>query len=184
MASAECVPLSNIASRQSTGEVLECALRRQQTYELAGSLIERESVPAKRDESMSVESASTGARILVVDDESDICELVKDYLTEYGFRVATVSSGERALASVAREPVELILLDLGLPGITGIEVCQRIRSTGDETPIVVLSAWDEESDKVAALDAGADDYLTKPFGMRELLARIRVALRRTGRDLS
>ena len=95
-----------------------------------------------------------------------------------GYTVATATSGYGALDAVARTPPDLVILDLGLPDLDGVDVCRRLRE-GRNLPIVVLSARDAERDKVAALDAGADDYVTKPFGSEELLARIRAALRRS-----
>jgi len=121
-----------------------------------------------------------GARILVVDDEPAIQRAVEINLTRHGFQVETAASGKEALRKAAGRPYDLILLDLGLPDVDGMEVIQRVRERGS-TPIVVLSVRGAERDKVAALDLGADDYLTKPFGVEELLARIRVALRHAAR---
>lgn len=117
-----------------------------------------------------------GAHILVVDDEAAILRAVQTNLGRHDFRVETAATAEEALAAVARVHPDLILLDLGLPDMDGLEVLQVIRKRGN-TPVVVLSARGAEQDKVVALDAGADDYLTKPFGINELLARVRVALR-------
>src|SRR5713101_4856264 len=119
---------------------------------------------------------STGARVLVVDDEPAIQRVVRTNLSGHGFRVDTAASGEEALDASLRVRPDLVLLDLGLPDMDGLEVIRAIRERGS-TPIVVLSARGAERDKVAALDLGADDYLTKPFGVNELLARVRVALR-------
>src|SRR6267378_2726004 len=118
----------------------------------------------------------TGARVLVVDDEPAILRAVQTNLSGHGFRVDAASTGQEALDATARVRPDLVLLDLGLPDMDGLDVIRSIRERGS-TPIVVLSARGAEHDKVAALDLGADDYLTKPFGMEELLARIRVALR-------
>jgi two-component system KDP operon response regulator KdpE len=116
-------------------------------------------------------------RILVVDDEPNIVASVRTLLGAAGYEVAIALSGGAALDIVERETPDVIVLDLGLPDINGVDVCRIIRE--DRTvPIVVLSARGTEGDKVRALDAGADDYVTKPFGSNELLARIRVALRR------
>jgi two-component system KDP operon response regulator KdpE len=120
----------------------------------------------------------SGARVLVVDDEPEVLRLLRTALTERGYDVSAAASGEEALAAVERRLPDVILLDLMLPGISGIEVCRRVRERS-AVPIVVVSARGEERDKVEALDLGADDYLTKPFGMAELLARIRAALRRS-----
>ena len=124
-------------------------------------------------------SRPAGARILVVDDEPAILRAVRTNLTAHGFQIETAESGQQARALLAWHP-DLILLDLALPDVDGVELCREIRSYSS-TPIVVLSARTAERDKVAALDVGADDYLTKPFGVDELLARIRVALRHAAR---
>jgi two-component system KDP operon response regulator KdpE len=118
-----------------------------------------------------------GATILVVDDEQEILGALERSLTAHGYLVLTAASGEEALQTLAQQQPDLVLLDLLLPGISGLEVCRRIRETAS-TPIIVLSVKDAEHDKVEALDLGADDYVAKPFGMDEVLARIRVALRR------
>ena len=117
-----------------------------------------------------------GARILVVDDERQMVRSLRLTLAGHGFDVVTAESGEAALEEVARRLPDVILLDLMLPGMDGLEVCRRVRDRAP-VPIIVLSARGEESTKVQALDLGADDYLTKPFGTGELLARLRVALR-------
>jgi len=117
-------------------------------------------------------------RILIVDDEPAILATMAPLLRARGYTVATATSGYGALDAVARTPPDLVILDLGLPDLDGVEVCRRLRE-GRSVPIVVLSARDAERDKVAALDAGADDYVTKPFGSEELLARIRASLRRS-----
>ena len=116
-------------------------------------------------------------RILLVDDEVPIQRAVAPLLRSRGYEVDVAASGGDALKSVRAHPPDLIVLDLGLPDIEGIEVCRRIRAES-AIPIVVLSARGAEADKVTALDLGADDYVTKPFSPEELLARIRVALRR------
>jgi two-component system KDP operon response regulator KdpE len=122
--------------------------------------------------------SKSGARILVVDDEVEIMRALQRSLTAFGYEVFTASSGEEALVEVARHRPDLILLDLGLPGMSGLEVCKRVREQSN-LPIIVLSVKDTERDKVLALDLGADDYVSKPFGMNEVLARVRVALRHT-----
>lgn len=116
-------------------------------------------------------------RVLIVDDEPQIARAVRVALTASGYEVDTVGNGETALERQAARPADVIVLDLGLPGIDGVEVTRRLRGWS-KVPIIVLSVRDAQDDKVAALDAGADDYLTKPFGMDELQARIRAALRR------
>jgi two-component system KDP operon response regulator KdpE len=116
-------------------------------------------------------------RILVVDDEPSILAAVVPLLRARNYEVYTATSGQTALDAVDHHTPQLVILDLGLPDMDGAEVCRRIRE-GRTTPIIVLSARNAEADKVAALDAGADDYVTKPFGPEELLARMRAALRR------
>lgn len=120
---------------------------------------------------------SRAARILLVDDELSIQRAVVPLLRARGYDVDVVGTGNQALKLARAQPPDLIVLDLGLPDIEGTEVCRRIRGES-AVPIVVLSARGSEADKVAALDLGADDYVTKPFGPEELLARIRVSLRR------
>ncbi|MDQ6797502.1 MAG: response regulator transcription factor [Actinomycetota bacterium] len=117
-----------------------------------------------------------GATVLVVDDEPAILRAVRAGLVARGYRVRTAIDGQGAIDTVALEAPDLVVLDLGLPDIDGVEVCRRIRGWSD-VPIVVLSADGSDQRKVVALDEGADDYVTKPFSMAELLARVRVALR-------
>jgi two-component system, OmpR family, KDP operon response regulator KdpE len=121
-------------------------------------------------------SAPTGARILVVDDEPPIRRGLRTNLERHGFRVETAENGKAALDHLALHSADLVVLDLGLPDMSGLDIIREVR-THSNIPIVVLSVKSAERDKVAALDLGADDYLTKPFGVDELLARIRVALR-------
>ena len=118
-----------------------------------------------------------GTRILIVDDEPNILGTVAPLLRARGYDVFSAMSGRAALEAVERDKPDLIVLDLGLPDIDGVEVCRQVRQTLS-VPILVLSARGAEGDKVSALDAGADDYVTKPFGAEELLARIRATLRR------
>lgn len=122
--------------------------------------------------------SKTGARILVVDDEIEILRALQRSLMAHGFEIFTAQSGEEALEAIAYHRPDLMLLDLGLPGISGLEVTRRVRAQSN-LPIIVLSVKDTERDKVQALDLGADDYVSKPFSMNEVLARIRVALRHT-----
>jgi two-component system, OmpR family, KDP operon response regulator KdpE len=119
---------------------------------------------------------STQPHVLVVDDEPQILRALRTILVEKNFHVTTASRGEEALTLAAANPPDVVILDLGLPDIDGYEVCARLREW-TQVPIIVLSVRDSERDKVMALDRGADDYLTKPFGIEELLARVRVALR-------
>jgi two-component system KDP operon response regulator KdpE len=115
----------------------------------------------------------------VVDDDPQLLSVIRANLVAHGYDVAVAPTGEAALDALPLHRPDLLILDLGLPGIDGHEVLRRVRAYS-ETPVVVLSVRGDEGDKVRALDLGADDYLTKPFGMNELLARIRVALRHTG----
>lgn len=119
---------------------------------------------------------SNAPHILVIDDEPQILRALRTILTEKDFKVTTASRGEEGLALAATHEPDLVILDLGLPDMDGVEVCTRLREW-TQCPVIVLSVRDSERDKVAALDQGADDYLTKPFGIEELLARVRVALR-------
>ena len=121
----------------------------------------------------------SGAHILVVDDEPALLRTVSANLGRRGFRVETARTGESAVAQAEDHP-DLIVLDLGLPDTDGLDVIRRVRERSD-TPIIVLSARDSEREKVQALEIGADDYLTKPFGVDELVARVRVALRHSAR---
>jgi two-component system, OmpR family, KDP operon response regulator KdpE len=119
----------------------------------------------------------TPFRILIVEDEPPIRRFLRTALAAQDYRVEEAADGEAALAFLKRNPVDLIVLDLGLPGMDGLEVVRRLRGEGTLTPIVILSSRDDEAGKVAALDLGADDYVAKPFGVEELSARIRAALR-------
>jgi two-component system KDP operon response regulator KdpE len=119
----------------------------------------------------------TGQRVLVVDDESAIRRYLRAALSAQGFAIFEAANGQEAINSVVSNHPDLIILDLGLPDFDGIEVTRRLREWS-QTPIIILSVRESENDKIAALDAGADDYLTKPFGTGELMARMRVALRR------
>jgi DNA-binding response OmpR family regulator len=117
-------------------------------------------------------------RILVVEDELAIARNLRDYLRDAGFAVTIAGDGGAALASVRGERPDLVVLDLGLPGIDGLDVARELRRTGT-TPIVMLTARGEESDRIVGLELGADDYLVKPFSPKELVARVRAVLRRT-----
>jgi DNA-binding response OmpR family regulator len=123
--------------------------------------------------------AATGGVLLLVEDEDSIGRLVKTYLEQQdGWRVVWLRSGEEAVAELRRHAVRLVILDIGLPGIDGFEVCRRMRAHS-KVPIVMLTARDEEPDRVAGLELGADDYVSKPFSPRELAARIKAILRRS-----
>jgi two-component system KDP operon response regulator KdpE len=118
------------------------------------------------------------SKLLVVDDEPQIRRALRTSLAAHGYAVETAGSGEGALVAAVEAAPDLVLLDLGLPDLDGTEVIRRLRSYSD-VPVIVLSVREQQADKVAALDAGADDYVTKPFAMEELLARVRAQLRRT-----
>ena len=121
--------------------------------------------------------AQPAGRVLLVEDDHSIGNLVRAYLSRDGYSIVWVRSGEEALVELVRHPVRIVVLDVGLPGMDGFEVCRRIRARSS-VPIVMLTARDEEPDRVAGLEVGADDYLTKPFSPRELAARIKAVLRR------
>lgn len=117
-------------------------------------------------------------RVLVVDDDAQMRKAVTNALSARGYQVLMANTGELALSLAAEEDLDLLLLDLGLPGIEGHEVIERLRTWSD-VPVIVISVRDSQEEKVAALDSGADDFVTKPFGMKELLARMRAVRRRT-----
>ena len=121
------------------------------------------------------------AHILVVEDEPQMRRLLTDNLEFEGYRTRSVASGEEALSIWQEAPWDLIILDVMLPGASGLEVCRELRARHVRTPLIMLTARAEESDRVIGLDLGADDYVTKPFSVRELLARVRAQLRRHGR---
>jgi len=120
------------------------------------------------------------SRILIVDDEPEIVRGLEDNLRFEGYQTSTAADGREALAVAAREAPDLILLDIMMPGLSGWDVCRELRGQGIDVPIIMLTARGEESDRVRGLELGADDYITKPFSLRELLARVRAVLRRPG----
>jgi two-component system, OmpR family, response regulator MprA len=122
------------------------------------------------------------ARILVVDDEPAVQNALFRALTLEHYDVAKASDGHEALQRLGTTPYEAIILDIAMPRMSGLELCVRLREGGDSTPVLMLTARGEVDDRVAGLDAGADDYLVKPFALRELLARVRALLRRAGED--
>ncbi|HEY6798564.1 MAG TPA: response regulator transcription factor [Kineosporiaceae bacterium] len=121
---------------------------------------------------------SGAALVLVVEDEPAIADLIRGYLTREGFTAHVAVDGPAALAAIARDRPAVVVLDVGLPGLDGTEVCRRMRSGGDWTPVIFVTARDDEVDRVVGLELGADDYVTKPFSPRELVARVRAVLRR------
>jgi DNA-binding response OmpR family regulator len=121
---------------------------------------------------------SSGGTVLVVDDEPNIVDLVELYLRKEGFRVLKAGTGEDGLVAARRERPRLVVLDVGLPGIDGLEVCRKLQAES-QIPVIFLTARDSEIDRVLGLEMGADDYLTKPFSPRELVARVKAVLRRT-----
>ncbi|MCA2211514.1 response regulator transcription factor [Jidongwangia harbinensis] len=118
-------------------------------------------------------------RVLVVDDDPTVSDVVRRYLEQEGYRVELVGDGLAALASVAADTPDLVVLDLMMPGIDGLEVCRRLRRQLPQLPVVMLTALGDEADRVVGLEVGADDYVTKPFSPRELVLRIRSVLRRS-----
>ena len=119
------------------------------------------------------------SRLLVVDDDPDVRDSLRRALGYAGYAVATAANGADALASVSRSPVDLIILDVLMPMLDGFDTCRTLRERGNVTPVIVLTARDAVDDRVTGLEAGADDYLVKPFALRELLARVNALLRRT-----
>ncbi len=117
--------------------------------------------------------------VLVIEDDKDITELLKIHLKDLHCRVTTAIDGEKGYALTQKGSIDLIVLDLMLPGMDGLEVCRRVRADKNNTPILMLTAKSEELDKVLGLEVGADDYLTKPFGVREFIARVKAIFRRT-----
>ena len=122
----------------------------------------------------------TGRHVLIVEDDPDILELLRFNLQQEGFSVSTAADGATALEKVKRRPPDLVVLDLALPGLSGLEVCRRLREHPDwrRIPVIMVTAKAEEADRVVGLELGADDYVTKPFSVRELMARVRAVLRR------
>ena len=120
------------------------------------------------------------ARILVVDDEPAVQKALSRALTLEHYEISQAMDGHEALTLLGRTPYEAVILDIAMPRVDGLEVCRRLREGGDRTPVLMVTARGEVDDRVAGLDAGADDYLVKPFALRELLARVRALLRRTG----
>jgi DNA-binding response OmpR family regulator len=128
----------------------------------------------------SVEAGTATASVLVVDDDATVSDVVRRYLERAGYRVVLAADGHAALELHARHRPDLVVLDLMLPGVDGLEVCRRLRARAAALPIVMLTALGEEADRVVGLELGADDYLTKPFSPRELVLRVQSVLRRVG----
>ncbi len=126
--------------------------------------------------------AEQQARVLVVDDEPAVQTALSRALTLERYEVAQARDGREALERLSATPYEVVILDVSMPHVDGLEVCRRLREGGDRTPVLMLTAREGVDDRVAGLDAGADDYLVKPFALRELLARVRALLRRAGED--
>ena len=122
---------------------------------------------------------SAEPHIVIVDDDAEICQLVRQFLEPHGFRVTAAADGHAMREALAKDPADLVILDLMLPGEDGLTLCRQLRAAA-RTPIIFLSAVNSEADRVAGLEIGADDYLSKPFSTRELLARVRAVLRRAG----
>ncbi len=120
-----------------------------------------------------------GTNVLVVDDDATVSDVVRRYLEHAGIAVTLAATGAEALAAYGKSKPDLVVLDLMLPGIDGLEVCRRLRASGDTVPIIMLTALGEEVDRIAGLQLGADDYVTKPFSPRELVLRVQSVLRRS-----
>lgn len=118
------------------------------------------------------------SRVLLIEDEESIAGMLQGFFERAGYQLIHAATGEEGLQRLAERPVKVVLLDLNLPGIDGIEVCRRIRAAESDVPVIMLTARDTEVDKVVGLEMGADDYVTKPFSPRELLARVKAVLRR------
>jgi two-component system response regulator MprA len=139
-------------------------------------MVRRQHNGAQKEPTSNVVASS--ARVLVVDDDPELREFLTSELGVEGYSCEEAGSGQEALLQLRREQFDLVLLDWGLPDFSGVEVCERLRTSNITTPVLMLTAHDDVTERVMALDAGADDYLTKPFSINELLARVRAQLRR------
>ena len=126
---------------------------------------------------MVTSEVATG-RVLVIEDDAEIADVLRRFLRQEGHEVRIAADGEGALPAASEFVPDLVILDLGLPGVDGVEVCRRLRASGDWTPVLFVTARDDEVDRIVGLELGADDYVTKPFSPRELAARVRTVLRR------
>ena len=131
------------------------------------------------NDSLTDQGAPARGLVLVVEDEAVIADVVRRYLTAAGFGVTVVGTGREAMAAIARDRPVAIVLDIGLPDADGLDLCRRLRAAGDWTPVLFVTARDEDVDRILGLEMGGDDYLVKPFNPRELLARVRAVLRRS-----
>ncbi len=122
------------------------------------------------------------AHILIIEDEAKLAQFMQMELTQEGYKVTVAEDGIAGLTAAREHQLDLIILDWMLPGLSGVEVCHRLRTTGNKTPVILVTAKDDVRDRVSGLDAGADDYVVKPFSIEELLARVRAQLRRTEED--
>ena len=167
-----------VADKKRAGTGLGLAIARGFMEAMGGTITAaNRSDQRRRDVHLDASGAMNPLRILIVDDEPPIRRFLRTALSAQDYRVEEAADGEAALDFLKRNPVDLIVLDLGLPGMDGLEVLRRLRGQGAAMPVIILSSRDDEAGKVAALDLGADDYVSKPFGVEELSARIRAALR-------
>lgn len=132
--------------------------------------------------SHSLNPSATSKSVLLMEDDPDIASLLRIHLEDAGFDLVHLANGEEGLRMLDQQEFELIVLDLGLPGMDGIDVCKAIRERGFRVPILILTARIEEGEKVKGLETGADDYMTKPFGVKEFMARVKALVRRASRD--
>src|SRR5271166_1914399 len=173
----------DIRRQQGFGVAMQMMVKPERSIDRGGARFPEQSLASG---SANKPAGAARERILVVDDEEDLLELVNYNLSKEGFRVRPVTSGEEALAEARKTLPDLIVLDLLLPAVDGLEVCRRLKSDPRtrHIPVIMLTAKSEESDMVAGLELGADDYVTKPFSPRVLLARVKAILRRKAKGNS